>query len=182
MKKRIYLLLIFFLLTGCGKSDNYASFKHYSLEGKDKINIYYYGRDKEHNTYIFTNIESNDFTSYNGLFYKVGDNDYILLDKVETCGDKDNYKRKEVAYFYDDKLYYALDCKNELYEYKLDGADTKKINFLEKTDYDIFSLSIQDVDSRYIYLRGREHFELDDREFKNFKCDRSSYKCEMIDS
>ena len=71
MKKGIYLLLILFLLTGCGKSEKYTGFKHYSLDDKDKINIYYYGRDKEHSTYIFTNIESNDFTSYNGLFYKI---------------------------------------------------------------------------------------------------------------
>ena len=76
-------------LTECG--DKYKNYEHYDLKDKDitTYTFHYDNRDDIYAVADITNIK-NDMGGIVGLFYKINDGDYILLDKIENCGNTDS--------------------------------------------------------------------------------------------
>ena len=96
---------MFFLLSlcGCQKIEPYADFEHYDLKNYITTNKYTIIDDNNKHVYIITDITpDNSEAIINGLFYKVADDDYILLDKIDSCSKAEFYD-ENYNYFYDKK-------------------------------------------------------------------------------
>ena len=86
------MILLCFVITGCNKKDN---FDHYDLKDKD-LNTYVHHGDEKDELYALADITPEGYESFiTGLFYKVSENDYILLEKLEYSR-KDAYKNKTI--------------------------------------------------------------------------------------
>ena len=79
-------------ITGCEKEQD--NFEHHDLKEKDK-NVYIhhsdeYGREE----YVLADLTPAEYEScLTGLFYKVGEDDYVLLETLEF-NQKDSYKKE----------------------------------------------------------------------------------------
>lgn len=194
-------VLFFFLILcicGCGNKkqiDQYADFDHFDLKNKN-INSYTFHYDDNIETYAIADItlERHDEGGINGLFYKIDDNDYILLDEIESCGNQDDlYKYERYNYFYSDdknnqnKLFINRCLGGLLLEYTLEGE-----NFQKKVlKFDTSNISnnpleyvmidyIEKVDTQNIYynanIRNTDKFDI------TIKCSLSNYECELIEN
>ncbi len=178
MKKNIFILLFLILcICGCEKNNLYADFKHYDLKEHDITNRYSYVDDNNHkHEYIITDITpENSEEIINGLFYKVADGDYILLDEINSCNSSEAYKSKNQNYFYDNKLYINRCSGGTVLEYTLSGSKTSKIDLLSKLDSKLMLISIDNVDNDYIYYNGSPSISSTS---KIVKCSRNNYKCQ----
>ena len=131
MKKNLILLAICILcFCGCSKKEEYEDFKHYDLLDNDTTSMSYsfYDDDKhQKETFVVTDITpENSEEVINGPFYKVGYNDYILIDSFSSCNDPGAYTGKKINYFYNDKLYIIRCSGGLMLEYTLNGAETTK--------------------------------------------------------
>lgn len=114
------------LLTGCGKEELYADYEHYDL--KDKVVQYYECLDDEHiiRTYAIADITPDPYESHiRGLFYQVGEEDFILLDTIELPYYEEQDSRSYNT-IYNNKLYVhgiskSKDVKGDLLEYTLNN-------------------------------------------------------------
>lgn len=188
--KKIIFLILFgcIFLTACG--NKYKNFEHYDLR-KLNINDYTFHYDNRDDTYAVADITNikNDMGGIVGLFYKISDDDYILLDEIESCGNTDSdYILSNVAnYFYQRKgnnqaKLYTSRClgANLLYEYTLEKEkiSKKQLEFdysdITKGTDTINSSRILNVDDDYIYLDVSLNSA---RTQVNIKCDFNSMKC-----
>ncbi len=144
----IVILFLILYICGCGKKeemDQFFDFEHFDLIGKN-INSYTFYSDDKRETYAVADItlERHDEGEINGLFYKIADNDYILLDEIESCGNQDDlYKYERYNYFYSDdknnqnKLFINRYLGGSLLEYTLEEE-----NFQKKVlKFDTFNIS-----------------------------------------
>lgn len=172
--KKIFVLLALCILCfcGCTKQDKYDSFEHYDLLDKDttSTNYSFYNDNNQKETYIVTDITpENSEEIINGLFYKVEDNDYILIDSFSSCNNSADYKSKEDNYFYNNKLY-IIRCSGGLVsEYNLNGAETSKRDL--SSNFGILNASITDIKDGYVYITGKN---------KKLKCSQKTYECTEI--
>lgn len=192
--KKIIFLILFgcVFLTGCG--DKYKNFEHYDLK-KLNANSYTFHYDNKDDIYAVADITNikNDMGGIVGLFYKINDGDYILLDEIENCGntDSDYILSNAVNYFYQRKdnnqaKLYTSRCvgANLLYEYTLEKEKISKkqleFDYLDITkDADTISSSrILKVEDNYIYFDVSLNSA---RTQVDIKCDFSSMKCSKID-
>lgn len=171
--KKVYIILIFFLLmlvTGCEINDEqYKEFEHYTLEQKEIRTQTFYeeGKKTEYALADISEEKKNTEGGVEGLFYKVSENDYILLDEIEACGDISSklYLSEQYTYFYkneetkEEKLYIVRCLGAKLLEYTLNKEkyekrklefDTKAISDdpLKYVEFD----SIQKVSGNDIYI------------------------------
>ncbi len=178
MKKNVVILLFLILcVCGCENNSQYTDFKHYNLKNYDITNRYSYVDDDNHkHEYIITDITpENNEERISGLFYKVTDDDYILLDEINSCNSSEAYKNKNQNYFYGDKLYVNRCSGGVVLEYTLSGSKTSKIDLLSKLDSKLMLTSIKNVDDDYIYYNGSASISSSD---EVVKCSRNSYKCQ----
>lgn len=115
------------ILCGCEnkKSDKY---EHYQLNDSC-YNKYVYVSDKnKEEIYALKDMTEEEYQSVvTGLFYKVGNDDYILLDRLESSF-KDAFNEKKVYQFYQDKLY-GLGSGNTptIFIYQLNGTKRRSL-------------------------------------------------------
>lgn len=103
--RKFNLLFIGMILLLCGCSDEFSGFEHYDLSGKD-LNVYnYYDDVRGKEVYVLADMTPENYEScLTGLYYKISDNDYILLERLESST-FDAYKKDFIYQFYDGKLY-----------------------------------------------------------------------------
>lgn len=178
VRKRIimFLLLVLFMC-GCEKHDQYDNFEHYDLTNYDTSNSYTYVDDNNLKyEYVVTDITPEASEEIiNGLFYKVSDNDYILLDTINSCTYIEAYKNYKQTYFYDNKLYVNRCSGGIVLEYTLSGSETEKVNLLSKLNSSYMLISINKVDEKNIYYNGSASYS---SPTEIIKCSREDYKCE----
>ena len=123
--KKIIFLILFgcIFLTACG--NKYKNFEHYDLRNKDIKDYTVHFDDGEAN---YTIADISDTVGYTeiqvyGIFLKLSDNDYILLDKFEGSGSV-----QAITKFYANKLYViATGANSGFYIYNLNYEQfTKK--------------------------------------------------------
>lgn len=175
MKKTTLLLILCILcFCGCTKQDKYDSFEHYDLLDKDttSTNYSFYNDNNQKETYIVTNITpENSEEIINGLFYKVGDNDYILIDSFSSCNNPNGHKSEKHNYFYNNKLYIIRCSGGTVYEYTLNREETTKKDL--SSQIVLYNASIIDIKNGYIYIEGKD---------KNIKCSQKTYECSELES
>ena len=177
MRKNIIILSFSILcLCGCKKIDPYADFEHYDLKNYYTGNMYTI-IDDNNNRHVYTVADitpDNSEAIINGLFYKVADDDYILLDKIDSCG-QDEFYDENYNYYYDKKLYITRCSGGLVLEYNLDGIKTSKISLLPKLDSKYMLYSIDNIDEEYIYFNGHARIYTP---FEIIKCSKKDFKCE----
>lgn len=190
--KKTLLLLLLLLLCGCTAKDKYEGFKHYDLKHKD-YETYSFARE---NVGLWKETVIEDYAvgviikggngNEEGLLYKVGDDDYILLDSFDGDG---VYDVGGHVYQYEDKLYIV---RNELMinEYTLNKEKTTVKELGTKFDYSAiigkyedgvhlfypFGHLIKKVDDDYIYFSGIFIKNIDGVSI-SIKCSLNDYKC-----
>ena len=182
--KKILLLLICVstLLCGCNSKKETDDFEHYDLIGKD-LNQYFY-TDSNGKIYEYVLADVTKYPSESaitGLFYKVGPDDYILLNTFESAGTF-VYKSTARYQFYKNKLY-GVGKGHGPFEVELNGRDSK---FKEITyildNHSIFPESIiSKIDDDFIYLSGLM-FDGEHDIRTSFKCSLINYQCQIVQS
>lgn len=178
VKKNIFILLFLILcVCGCENKNQYTDFKHYNLKDYDITNKYSFVDDNNYkHEYVITDITpENSEEIINGLFYKVANNDYILLDEIKSCNSSEAFKSKNQNYFYNDKLYVNRCSGGVVLEYTLSGSKTSKKDLLSKLDSKLMLTSINNVDDDYIYYNGSSSIS---GSTEVTKCSRKNYKCQ----
>lgn len=174
MKKILVISIICILcFCGCNKQDKYEGFEHYDLLDRDTTSMSYsfYNDNNQKETYIVTDITpKNSEEIINGLFYEVGENDYILIDSFSSCNNSADYKSKADNYFYNNKLYIIRCSGGIVYEYTLNGENTAKKDL--SSQIGIYNASIVDIKDGYIYIEGKD---------KKIKCSQETYECKTIE-
>lgn len=186
------VIIIVFLLVLCGCVSNqskYSAYEHYDLSDySHKVFLYtrdtsgaWYDIDTE--KYAIAVLKKNGF--HEGIFYEVGEKDYILLDSFD--GAPDVYDKEDYTLLYKDKIY--LVRSTSIYEYTLDKEKTKKrdlefdyasiINTYKNVDSSdfLYGINIDKVDDNYIYLRNVHIHDVDNIKLY-IKCSLKDYKCE----
>ena len=144
MKKFLLLILISlcFITTGCTKQKD---FEHYSLLDKD-LNIYTYFNNNHNEMYALADLtpeDSEDFKT--GLFYKVANNDYILLEIMESDREE-AYKKNYLYQFYGNKLYGIGRGESPMvFEIELNGKQSKMNEIKYSVDGKINPFLIEDI-------------------------------------
>lgn len=185
MKKMFYLWLmcICILLSGC--TEEKESFEHYDLKDKD-LNFYMYNNDHTgREIYVLADITPDPYESVlTGLFYKIGDHDYILLETLESS-QRGAYKKDSIYQFYDNKLYGVGNGNSPMiFEIELKGKESK-IKELEfeingKTNPFLIG-SIRNIDHDFITFSGNI-FIGEHSEYRYFDCSLKNYECSIKDS
>lgn len=178
MKKilTIIMILLCFVITGCNKKDN---FEHYDLKDKD-LNTYVYHGDEKDELYALADIIPEGYESFiTGLFYKVSENDYILLEKLEYSR-KDAYKNKTIYHFYENKLYGVGNGDSPMiFEIELNGKQSKmnelKFKINNKTNPFLIT-SIEDIKDNKILYYGYVTTDSGNNS-SNIKCSLKTYEC-----
>lgn len=165
-------------MCGCEKNNQYDNFEHYDLTNYDTSNSYIYiGDNNQKYEYIVTDITPKASEErIDGLFYKISDNDYILLDQISSCTSTEAYKNSKQTYFYDNKLYVNRCSGGVVLEYTLSGSETEKVNLLSKFNSSYMLTSINKVDEKYIYYNGSISIS---SPTEIIKCSREDYNCEQ---
>ena len=118
------LLIICVIVTGCTKEED--TFEHYDLKDKDLNTYIYHSDERGKEIYVLADLTPSTYEScLTGLFYKVAENDYILLETLEF-NQRESYKKNNVYQFYNDKLYgVGNGISPMVFEIKLNGKKSK---------------------------------------------------------
>ncbi len=193
--KALVILMICGALCGCKKEENYKDYEHYDLKDKEKITFKYMAEDGILQEYAMSNItEGNAIMSYHeGLFYKLNDGNYILLDSLyNNINPSYAYEgqTKQYTYFYDNKIYVKRSFIGlSLIEYTLNQEKTEK----KEISFDVSKI----VDfSQHLYCKNIGNLENNTITFNNcsvrnentthndkifdIMCSLEDYKCESI--
>lgn len=178
MKKilTIIMILLCFVITGCNKKDN---FDHYDLKDKD-LNTYVHHGDEKDELYALADITPEGYESFiTGLFYKVSENDYILLEKLEYSR-KDAYKNKTIYHFYENKLYGVGNGESPMiFEIELNRKQSKmnelKFKINNKTNPFLIT-SIEDIKDNKILYYGYVTTDSGNNS-SNINCSLKTYEC-----
>lgn len=181
MKKIIPLCITLLVLTGCGKEELYTDYEHYNLADKE-VQLYQY-LDNEHilNTYAIADITPDPYESHiRGLFYQVGEEDFILLDKIDLYYYIEDDSRSYNAIF-NNKLYVMGDTGEDglVTEYTLNHEKISKkgLNFQIPSSDNHYYIpqKIVKVDINNIYFEGPHYDDLT-------KCSLEDYNCEYVEN
>lgn len=180
------MVIMLLCLTGCSEEELYADYEHYDL--KDKELEYYNCLDDEHikRTYVVADITPEEYESkLRGLFYQVGEDDYILLDKIDLYYYDETNSRAYNA-MYDNKLYVlgrpeSEDIDGNIIVYTLNREEFS----IKEIDFDFSSLpdnidldyrEIKNVDNNYIYFNN---YSMEDNAY--IKCSLKDDICEYVE-
>ena len=154
MKRKIFLLATLILcVCSCSNKENNDDYQHYNLSDKDTLSTFYsYTNDNNQTeTYIVTDVTPTESEEIrNGLFYKVDDDDYIMLDEFSSCSNPNDYKNKSKNYFSLNKLYITRCSGGIVYEYTLNGTDTKKENLSNIVK--LQNANVKEVKDGYVFF------------------------------
>lgn len=182
MKKILIIIMLGILITGCSKEDKYKDFKHYDLSDNDIISYTYQNKDKYKEIYALADITPDNYeANLTGFFYKVNDNDYILLETLEYTT-KDAYKYDYLYTFYDNKLYGIGNGDTPMiFEIELnkEKSTLKELNFIVNNHNDTFSMpSIKMIYNNSITFSG--YIFIDNQtQNKEFICSLNDYTCDI---
>lgn len=191
MKKALFLCVLgvwILLLCGCnnGNNEDNDSFEHYDLKDK-KLNVYTYYNDDEEKleTYALADITPGSYESVlTGFFYKIGNDDYILLETLEYS-QQEAYKKKHVYQFYGNKLYGVGNGDSPMiFEIELKGKESKikELKFKINDKINPFLTStIKNIDKNLITFYGNI-FIGEHSENKYFECSLENYECSIKDN
>lgn len=180
MKKTLILLMMLISITGCAKEQD--NFEHYDLKDKDKNTYVYYSDDRGREEYVLADMTTGDMTITTGFYYKVDEDDYILLETFESS-DLNAFKNKSAYQFYDNKLYGVGNGNTPMYfEIELNGKNShieeKKFEWNDKV---IGPADIKTIENNYITFYGYTSLENEAMAGRYFKCSLKDYKCEIQD-
>ena len=152
-------------------NNNYSKYSHYNsdyFKNKYSISYEHHGVNNIINEYVIA-----DTTRYSSLFYKVSNDDYILIQEMNMC----NYSLSDREVRFAGDYLYMIICWIP-YKAELNKENTK----LEPLDFNYSSISnaihftnIIKVDYNYIYYRG---FNDDDTFDGIVKCNLKTLICE----
>lgn len=191
MKKIVTVIFIILFICRCEKDNNknqpeqvkYYNSNDYNLNEYDpmKINRYSYtNQDGETYEYVITDISQEESEEKKeGLFYKNSDDDYILLDEIDSCGYPTAYNNKRYTYFYNNKLYIIRCSGGRVLEYTLSEIKTVKKDLLPLLNTSLRLVGIDYIDDKSIYYEGSIDFTGPQ---KKIKCSRDDYTCESIEN
>lgn len=179
MKKLLVVFLCLSILCGCNKKeDKFQDFKHFSLQDKYVFSYSYHGPSNQIDEYAIADItpkKSED--NYTGLFYKIADNDYILIQEMNACHDIGT-EGKEYNYFADNKLYLVRCWSTYVAELNKEKTTIKPLNLdFSKFNNDgdkIHIINIVKTIDNYIYYNA-----MFDNSNEIIKCNLSNYICEL---
>lgn len=183
MKKILILILLAISICGCNKEDKYSDFKHYNLKNKDQNRYIYLNKDRIKETYVLADITpKNHESNLTGFFYKVSDDDYILLETLEY-NTKDAYNKDYIYYFNNNKLYGIGNGDTPMiFEIELNAekSQLKEINFkINNTENNFFGpLAIKDIYNNKITISGYIFID-ENSENKQFICSLEDYTCDI---
>ena len=180
MRKKMILVIltICVVLTGCGKVED--NFEHHDLKDKELNSYVYYSDERGREEYALADLTTGDMTITTGFYYKVDENDYILLETFESS-DLNAFKNKSAYQFYDNKLYGVGNGNTPMYfEIELNGKNShieeKKFEWNGK---EIGPADIKTIENNYITFYGYTSLENEAMAGRYFKCSLKDYKCEM---
>lgn len=177
LKKFFLFFMVCFLLFGC--DNKYKDYEHYDLKDKDIKDYTVHFDDGEAN---YTIADISDTVGYTeiqvyGIFLKLSDNDYILLDKFEGSGSV-----QAITKFYANKLYViATGANSGFYIYDLNYEKFTKKSIQFKATKEVGPITINDVKDGEIYLFGMT-FNGTNNISSNFKCSLDTYRCEQVEN
>ena len=179
MKKIVLILIVLILLCGCGKEKD--NFEHYPLSDKDFVSYEYINDKGIKEVYALADITPSSHESVlTGLFYKVGEDDYILLETLESST-RNAYKEKYMYSFYDNKLYGVGNGDTaSIFEIELNGkkSNIKELN-LKYNDSTIIPSSIKSVDEEKISVNAF-YFEGEHSSNGTFSCTLNTLDCSLF--
>ncbi len=174
----IFLLGVCILLGGCTKEKD--NFEHYDLKDKE-LNLYtYYNNSNQKEVYALADITPENYLStLTGFFYQVDDDDYILLETLES-NKPDAYKKDFMYQFYNNKLYGIGNGDTPMiFEIELQGTKSKmkelKFQVDGQTNH-FLTTSIRKVDNDSITISGDIFIDGHD-EYKYYDCSLKDYQC-----
>lgn len=184
MKKFFSIVLISVIfLSGCSFKNTYDEFEHYSLEEMEYITYTYTDESGVKSVYAVADLTESDKEyldgGVDGLFYKVGDDDYILIDRISKNGGS-GFDTKN-TYFCGNTLYIKRgNSISYLEKYTLDKENT----FKEELTFNTSNISqnmvgfsyIEKVKENYIFLVGYIYHEEGN---VNIKCNLENLVCEL---
>ena len=174
----LFFLMVGLVITGCTKED--SNFEHYDLKDKDLNTYIYYSGERGKEIYALVDITPSSYEScLTGLFYKVGENDYILLETLEY-NQKQSYNRDSVYRFYENKLYGIGNGDSPMvFEIELKGKGSKIQEIKYQVDNKInpfLITSIEDIDNDEILYYG--YVTIDGNNSSAFiNCSTSNFEC-----
>ena len=187
IKKLLLIITLTLALCGCKEKDPYAEYEHYNLNNKNPFTYSFYDDKGQTFTYALSILENDNYEDMDiGLFFKVGKDDYILLDKENTCNEKEINNNN--TYFYNNlekqshKLYLERCIGNKTIEYTLneEKIEKKELNFdkrlITSNEINIIFNKINKVENNYIYYIGYDNNNIS-KEEKNIKCSLIDYSC-----
>lgn len=186
MKRDLLLITLFICLfiTGCGVSKTEQdTFQHYNLKGKDVNRYVYHSDERGKEIYALADDTIGSMTITTGFYYKIDDDDYILLEKFESS--KANAYKSQSAYrFYNNKLYGVGNGDTPMYfEIELKGKEShieeKRFDYNGKL---VGPADIKEIENGYITFYGYTSLENEAMAGRNFKCSLENYKCEIMES
>lgn len=180
MKKILILslLIVCVSLTGCEKEKD--NFKHYDLKDKDLNTYIYHSDERGKEVYVLADLTPSTYEScLTGLFYKVAENDYILLETLEF-DQKESYKKDRVYQFYNDKLYGVGNGVSPMvFEIKLNGKNSKikEIEYQANEKINPFLITqINEINNNEILYSG--YATIDGKNSSALiNCSTSKYEC-----
>lgn len=191
--KALVILTICGALCDCKKEENYKDYEHYDLKDKEKIVFKYMEEDGTLQEYAMSDItEGEPIMAYHeGLFYKLNDSDYILLDSLYNNIDPSYaYKgqTKQYTYFYDNKIYVKRSFIGLLLiEYTLNKEKTEKkeisfdVSKIVNSDWHLYCKDIRNIEKNTIIFDEcsvRDEDTIYDNQTFELKCSLEDYKCE----
>lgn len=195
---RIFILIcVCIILCGCSKEVDYSNYKHYDLKENDKLTYTYMAEDGLKQEFAVADITpQGEYDVKEGIFYKVGDDDYIMLDELYPTQNSSYHENPLwYTYFYQDKLFIIRNNGWLALQYTLNKENTKKaeiwlssgipdeprqdVIYLDKssvTDENFWSYHMEKIENNWIYFKGKTT----DLESFDFKCSLDNNKCESI--
>lgn len=179
MKKILLMVLILVCMfnAGCTKQDD---FEHYALSDRD-LNVYIYSNNGHDEVYALADLTMQNLEeTRTGLFYKVANNDYILLNTL-TSNKIDAYKMKSVYQFYGDKLYGIGNGEESpmVFEIDLNGRNSKMKELKYNVEGKINPFLVGDIqkisNDEILYYGAATIDGKDSRVLIN--CSTSAYEC-----
>ncbi len=172
LNKILILTISFMILCGCS-NENYSKFEHYSIndiKGKETVIHSFLSENNQNLNYIIIDItkENYDIKEY-GLLFKVSEDDYILLDKIQTILPINSSFK-----FYKNKLYTISHYENDgFYEYTLNQSeyDKKKLDFSNAG----VAIAIEKIDDENIYYLSST---ANIGNYQTVKCSLSKINCD----
>ena len=179
MKKMIIIFIFTIIICGCtsNNKEKTSDYEIYQLEHKELINHSYIDDENITRRYSLANItqDSSNAVIY-GLFYKISEKKYKLMEKIEVSGDE-----RDVFKFYENNLYVInAGAEANNLKYALNGMKFKKKELNFQFSQGFLIRSIQEVKKNEIYYNVYTNDKTTGNNvYVKLKCSLSTYKCEI---